>query len=256
MLIAVDIGSTNVSIGVFDGESLVCRTGMRTLPLLPKEQLGVQAALLLAGKGIELSKVTDGIISSVSAPATPVFSAWLEELTGRPPLVVSAGIKTGLRMRLSNAASLGSDMVCAAVGALKRYAPPVIIADLGTATTITCVDRDGVLIGRAIMAGVGISLSALKEHTAALPWVEAKVPAHLVGMDTAEAIQSGAVYGAASMVDGMCSRCQQEIGEDATLIMTGGYGELINPLCQKSYQLHPDLVLEGLKAIFDKNNRE
>ena len=253
MLIAADIGNTNISICVFREDATVCLTSLRTFPVLTCAQYAAQLRTLLELEGVVLAGITHGVIASVAAPVTQVFAQVLETICGRPPLIVSAGVKTGLKMRLSNAGSLGADMVCAAVGAVQSYPLPAVIADLGTATTITGVDREGVLVGRTILAGVGISLQALKDSTAALPLVGPSAPAHLLGMDTADAIRSGITYGTASMLDGMCQRCAEQLGEDATLILTGGYAAHILPYCQKTYHLDETLVLRGMKAIFDKN---
>ena len=251
MLLTIDIGNTTVSVGVYRDDLLVAKTAMGLDTKKTSYQFKSELALLL---GENLPLVTHSIISSVVPTITATISAALLELTETTPIVVSAGVKTGLKMKLSNSVNLGSDLVCAAVGAVNNYPLPAIVVDLGTASTITGIDNDGVLCGTSIMAGVEISLTALNDHTAALPLTDVSPPEKLMGMNTKEAIKSGAIYGTASMVDGMCKRYEKEL-TNPSFIITGGYAKTIAPFCEAKFIVDQELIFKGLNAIFSKNTK-
>ncbi|MDF2566988.1 MAG: type pantothenate kinase [Oscillospiraceae bacterium] len=255
MLLAIDVGNSNISLGVFEKEELVFSSSIGTDLKQTSDQYAMQMKNLFIYNDFCQDDISEAIISSVVPTLTNVISDAAKKLIGKKPMVVSAGIKTGLNIKLPNSVNLGSDLVCTAVGTIKNYPLPAIIVDLGTVTTITAISKDGVLLGTSIMAGVGISLEGLKQKTANLPLVSIDESCSLIGTNTFLAIKSGITYGTACMIDGMCERYTDELGMESTLVMTGGYATSILSFCKKEYIFDEYLLLKGLKIIFDKNNK-
>ena len=253
MRLMVDIGNSTISLGLFADKELLRTSYVSMMPHHSAEQYAAEFASVL---DISRTDIDGAAVSSVVAPLTSVVCTALERGFGVRPLTVHPGVKTGLNIRLSNAVHLGSDFVCAAVGALAAYPPPLVIADLGTATTVMGIHADGRLLGTSIMPGVGTGAQALKTAAANLPLTGAEMPTSLLGVNTVDAMKSGLVFGTASMLDGMCARYERELGGKATRILTGGYAERIYPACEGAYILRPHLVLEGLHAIYLKNRKD
>lgn len=253
MLLGIDVGNTELKAGLFEGEELLGACRLAANPHLPGEELASRLISLFALKGLSPKGAQGGIYASVvPALGQPVFEA-LRLLCGSEPLCVGPGVKTGLNIRVDNPLSMGADFVCCAVGALARYQPPVAIFDLGTATAVTVLDREGVFVGKAILCGVGLGITALHEHTAALPQAGLQPPSALLGRGTADALICGAAYGAAAAADGLFSRFEAAYGPGLTGILTGGHCGLVAPLCEKSFIRDPFLSLYGLRQIFLKN---
>ncbi|MDD4189653.1 MAG: type III pantothenate kinase, partial [Eubacteriales bacterium] len=198
------------------------------------------------------SSFEGAIISSV-IPETDALSDAVEKITEKKPIIVSPGIKTGLNIRIDNPAQLGSDLVVAAVAALAEYRTPIIIVDMGTATTFSVIDRKRNFLGGTIHAGVMISLNALTSNTAQLQQVELIKPANVIGTNTVDSLKSGLLYGNAALVDGMIERIEAELGEKTTVIATGGHAEYIVPYCNHSIKYDEGLLLKGLLLIYNKN---
>lgn len=168
-------------------------------------------------------------------------------------LTVSPGVKTGLNIKIDNPAQLGSDMVCSSVAALAKYPLPSIVVDLGTATKISALDSKGNMIGCSIMPGVMIGLEALSARTAQLPQIDLQAPVRVIGTNTVDSMRSGIILGTASMIDGMAQRCQEELGENLTVIATGGLAGDVIPYCRCQPVYNPNICLEGLLLIYSKN---
>lgn len=253
MLLGIDIGNTELKAGLFEGEELlgVCR--LAAGPHLPGEELASRLVSLFALKGLSLERVKRGIYASVVPAQNQPACEALRLICGSEPLCVGPGVKTGLNLRVDNPLSMGADFVCCAVGALARYRPPLAIFDLGTASAVTVLDREGAFVGKAILCGVGLGITALHEHTAALPQPGLQAPAALLGRGTADALICGAAYGAAAAVDGLFSRYEATYGPGLTGILTGGHCGLVAPLCEKTFIRDPFLSLYGLRQIFLKN---
>lgn len=255
MLLAVDAGNTEIKAGLFKGEELsgVCR--LAADPKLPGEELAARLLSLFSLRGLS-PQAREGAVFSSVVPAlrTPLRQA-LQLLSGNEPLEAGPGVKTGLNLRVDNPLSTGVDFVCCAVGALSRFSPPLAVFDLGTATTVMVLDQKGAFVGKAILCGVSLGLTALCEHTAALPAAELRAPGSLLGRNTADALSGGAVYGAAAIVDGFLERFEAEYGPGLTGILTGGHCGLVAPFCSKPVQSDPFLTLYGLRQIFLKNRR-
>ena len=178
------------------------------------------------------------------------------KLTGKRPLVVGPGMKTGLNILLDNPASVGSDLVVGAVAALHEYKPPIIMIDMGTATTIAVVDANGAYIGGCISTGVRVSAEALTGRTAQLPGISLEAPKKAIGRNTIDAMRSGIMLGNACMIDGMIERMEEELGQPATVIATGGIARFVLPMCRKKIIYDRELLLKGLVILYENNRRD
>ena len=197
--------------------------------------------------------IDGAIISSVVPQVTRSLSAAVKMLTGVVPLVADNTIRSDLTVRIDDPATLGSDLLVAAVGALDLYQPPLIIIDMGTATTVTVVDADGAFRGGAIIPGVQLSLSALASNTSLLPSISLDAPPKAIGTNTVDCMKSGSILGTALLLDGMIDRMEAELGQKATVVATGGLARCIVPICQHEILLNEDLLLNGLAVLYEKN---
>jgi len=195
------------------------------------------------------------IISSVVPQLTGVLYNAVKLVTGCSPLVVGPGVKTGLNIRIDDPSSLGADMVVGAVAALHKYKPPMILIDMGTATTMSVIDAKGCFLGGSILAGVNLGLNALNSGTSQLPKIDLHNPGKVIGSNTEDCMKSGAVYGTACMIDGIIDRMEAELGEPTTVIATGGLSTVIMPHCTHKILLEDDLLMLGLGVIYEKNTK-
>lgn len=255
MLLAIDIGNSNIVTGAIQQDRILFQARIATDPVKTSDQYGVELKNMLELFGVPVEAVEDCILSSVVPPVLDAVRAGVTRLTGRPPMVVGPGIRTGLEIQMDDPASVGSDRIVLAVAALLEYAPPLLLVDLGTATTIEAVDRGNVYLGGAIMPGVRVSAEALSSRAAQLPGVQLERPRRVIGKNTVECMRSGILYGAAAMLDGMLDRMEAELGKPATVVATGGMAHLVAPLCRREMKVEEDLLLKGLNAIYQKNKR-
>lgn len=254
MIFAVDIGNSNIVIGLMDGERKIHFQGrIRTDRGKTKEEFLISLKTLLDLYQVSAKEVTGVIISSVVPSLTDVVKEGMTMLTGVRPLVVGQGIKTGIRIATDHPASLGSDLVVDAVAATEEYPGTVAIFDMGTATTCSVVDEKRSYLGTLIMPGVRISQDALAERAAQLPYIRFDKPKHMIGKNTVESMQSGLLYGNAAMVDGLIERVRAELGMEVTALATGGVAGLIVPYCRQRITYDPDLLLKGLWYLYYKN---
>ena len=256
MLLAIDIGNTNVVIGCLNSDSQAVKQ-FRMVTDLKKtdDEYASSMKMILQHNGVDCSQFEGAIICSVVPPLTDIFRRAVEEITGLKALVVGSGIKTGLNIMIENPASLGSDIVAVSVGALADYSLPVIVLDMGTATTITVVDKGNRYIGGAIIPGVALSMNALSSGTSLLQKVPIEAPKKCICTTTTESMQSGAVFGNAAMLDGMIDRFEQELGCKASVVATGGIAAKIIPNCSHEIVYDENLLLRGLGVIYKKNKR-
>lgn len=256
MLLAIDIGNSNVVIGCIDENGQVSAL-LRMVTDLKKTEdeyaAGMQSVLTF--NGIDCSAFDGAIVCSVVPPLTEIFRIAAEKITGCKALVVGAGIKTGLNIMIENPATLGSDLVAAAVAAMTEYTLPVIVIDMGTATTLTVVDKESRFLGGAIVPGVALSMNALSSGTSLLQKVQVEAPKKCISTTTTECMQSGAVYGNAALLDGMIDRFEKELGAKATVVATGGIAGKILPYCSHEITYDENLLLKGLYIIYRKNQR-
>ena len=256
MVFAIDAGNTNIVLGAFSEEgSLAFTARVATDPDMTSDQYAAVITNILNLYGVSRDGVEGSIISTVVPALVKTLSSAIRLLFGHSPLVVGAGAESGLRVKGMSPDMIGADLVCGAVGAMKKYPLPLIIFDFGTATTITAVDRTGEFIGGSIIPGVMISLKALSSSAALLQDIDPDgkdIPP--ISLDTAVCMRSGSLLGSASMMDGMIARFREEIGEDATVVATGGLAAAVVPYCRTKGIAHdPDLLLDGLYEIYKKN---
>ena len=256
MLLAIDIGNSNVVIGCLNEKcETVALFRMVTDLKKTEDEYAAGMQTLLAHKGIDGRSFEGAIISSVVPPLTEVFRVATEKLTGCYPLVVGSGIKTGLNIQIDDPSTLGSDLVAAAVAAIARFPLPVVIIDMGTATTMTVVDKGNRFIGGAIIPGVALSMNALSSGTSLLHKVPLEAPKKCISGTTTACMQSGAVYGNASMLDGMIDRFEAELGTQVSVVATGGIAGKIIPHCRHEIVYDEDLLLKGLYMLYKKNTK-
>jgi type III pantothenate kinase len=253
MLLAVDVGNTNVTLGVFDGEELraTCRlaTDVHRMP----DEYAVLILSLLRHRGIDLADLKEGVMSSVVAPLFGTFDEVLQRYFNISPLTVGPGVRTGVRIRMDNPREVGTDRIANAAGAHSLYSGAVIVVALGTATAFDTVSKEGDYLGGAIAPGIAISAEALFTRTAALPRVELTRPKRAIGSNTIAAMQSGIIFGYAGLIDGVISRIQEELGEKATVVATGGYAPVIAKETKLINKVNPHLTLIGLRVIHAMN---
>jgi len=253
MILALDVGNTNITVGCIDDGEVKQVYRIHTNIARTADEYAVQISYLLEFQGIDRWGISGAIISSVVPPLTRVFRDAVMQLTGVDAVVVSAGVKTGLNILIDDPAELGGDLVATSVGALAMGKLPVIIVDLGTATKLIVLNNKGGLIGGAILPGVTLSMNALAEGTSQLPLIPIEAPAKSISSNTTECIKSGVVLGAASAIDGMIARFEEELGEPAFIIATGGLAGPVYPHCKRSMYHDPHLILRGLSIIYQKN---
>ena len=194
-------------------------------------------------------------MSSVVPPLNAAISSAVKKILGYHPMLVGAGIKTGMNIIMDNPKTVGSDMIVDAVAAIREYPGPIIIIDMGTATTMSVVDKNGNYIGGIIYPGLRVSLDSLSSKTAQLPSISLDIPKRVIGKNTIDCMRSGIMLGTASMLDGMIARMEAELGVKTTVILTGGIGKFILPLCSTQMIYDEDLLIKGLAALYQENRR-
>lgn len=255
MLLAVDIGNTNITLGAYKGEKLTFVSRLATEKSFTPDQYTIWLKGVFEINHANLREFDGAIISSVVPQLTTPISAAIELLIGVKPLVVGPGVKTGLNILIDDPSTLGADLAVVSVAAKQHYPLPNVVCDLGTASTITVLDRNGSFIGGIIYPGVRTSLNALVDNAALLQSISFDPPKHVIGTNTVECMQSGVIFGAASLLDGMIKRVEQELGEKVTAIATGGLSKSIIEFCERDFVYAEDLVLEGLRLIYEKNRK-
>lgn len=255
MLLALDLGNTNITIGIFEQGELLLESRIATDRQKMEDQYAVELLDILRLYRLNVSDFEGAIISSVVPPLNQVIRRAVEKVTGVVPMVVGPGTKTGINIRIDNPAQLGADLLVGAVSAVAQYGAPCIVWDLGTATTVSVIDKDGTFRGGTIMAGVGVSIASLVARASQLPQISLEAPEKVIGTNTVASMQSGAVYGTAAMIEGMSERIEEELGYPATLVITGGLGSEIASHCKKRVIYNDTLLLHGLYSIYEKNKK-
>ncbi len=252
MLIAFDVGNTTVAIGVFDGRTLVRDWRLRSDRDKTSDEYGVILLNLLRMAGLEPPAVKAAIISSVVPPLTPVFQTLCRQLFSGRPFVVGPGLKTGMPVLYDAPAEVGADRITAAVAAHDKYGGPCIVVDFGTATTFDAVSAKGEYLGGAIAPGVLISAEALYLKTAKLPRIEIRKPSGVIGKTTVASMQSGLYFGYVGLTQAIISEIKKELGENAKVVATGGFGDQIAAEVPAIDAYEPNLVLDGLRIIYER----
>jgi type III pantothenate kinase len=253
MLLAIDIGNTNVVLGVFDEDKLTENWRVGTNSKITPDEYAMIFKDLFGFAGIEFKQITGVIISTVVPPLLPVMIEMSRKYFRIEPMVVTHEIKTGITIKYDNPKEIGADRIVNAAAGYKIYGGPIIIVDFGTATTFCAVTKSGEYLGGAITPGVKISAEALFQRASKLPRVELTKPSKVIGADTISAMQSGIIYGYAGLVDGIVERMKKELSPDAIVVATGGLAELIAPETKTIQELKPHLTLEGLRFLYSIN---
>ena len=254
MLLAIDIGNTNITLGAFDEANLQFTARLATDTRKTADQYAVEIKNLLSLYSLQTEEIEDSIIASVVPAVGKSISRAVSKLCNIVPLMLGPGVKTGLNIKIDDPSQLGADLVAGAVGALDVYNAPCVVIDMGTASTISVLDRNGAFVGGVIAAGVRLTLKALTENTAQLSSIPIEAPKSVIGSNTAECMQSGLVYGAAAMIDGLLLRIEKELGEKPTVVATGGLSKEIICHCSSNIIYNENLLLDGLRVIYEKNN--
>lgn len=253
MILAIDIGNTNIVIGVIDSKKTYFVERLTTTIGKTNLEYAITLKSILEIFQIDPGKLEGAIVSSVVPPLNRTILAAIRKITGLTARLVGSGMKTGLNILMDNPRSVGSDMIVNSIGALAQYQPPLIIIEMGTATTMSVIDQAGRYIGGAILPGLRVSMDSLSSSTAQLPRISLDTPKKVIGKNTTDCMRSGIIYGNAAMLDGMLNRIEQELGQPATAIATGGIAKVILPLCSHEIIYDGELLMKGLLALYEKN---
>ncbi len=255
MILAIDMGNTNIVIGAIDHKKTYFVERVTTNHGKTDLEYAVNIKSVLDIHGIPLSQITGGIISSVVPPLNMTLKSAIKKIFGFEPMLVGSGMKTGMNILMDNPKTVGADMIVDAVAAIKDYPCPIIVIDMGTATTMSVVDSSGNYIGGVILPGLKVSLDSLSSKTAQLPYISLDMPGSVIGKNTIDCMRSGIMYGNAAMIDGIIDRMEAELGMKASVVATGGLARFITPLCRHHISYEDDLLLKGLLILYDKNCR-
>ncbi len=255
MLLAIDIGNTNIVIGCIKDDEIIFKARIATDRTRTSDQYGVEIKNMLEAFGVSREEIDDCIIASVVPPVFNSVQTGVLKVIGKQPMVVGPGLKTGLNIHVDIPSQVGSDLIVAAVAALAEYPAPLVLIDLGTATTIEVIEPENIFIGGLIFPGIMVSLDSLSSHAAQLPGISLDKPKRVVGKNTVDCMRSGMMYGTAAMLDGLIDRIAEELGHESTVIATGGLAQFVIPLCKHEIVLEKELLLKGLNIIYKKNRR-
>ncbi len=255
MILAIDVGNTNIVLGCLEGEKLLFTLRIRSDRHKTADEYMLLISGLLTHQGVDPAQIEGGILSSVVPELRTVLGDAMELLTGKRLLTVGPGLKTGLRILMDNPAQLGADLVVDAVAALAKYQPPLAIFDMGTATTLSVLDKTGGYLGGMIIPGLRLSVDALSSRAAQLPYIHLGTPQKLIGSNTIDCMQAGAIYSNAAMLDGLSERVEEELGEPVTVVATGGLMSTVLPFCKREIHYEENLLLEGLSLLYHKNKK-
>jgi len=255
MILAVDIGNSNIVLGGVEGEEIRFEARLRTDATKTSDEYCIDLKMILEVYGVRADQVEGSIIASVVPQVLNSIQTALKKLTGKTALVVGPGLRTGLNIKIENPSQTGADLVVGCVAALQAHKPPMIVIDMGTATTMVVLDKDGALIGGSISPGVRISQEALTGRTALLPGLQLDQPKRAIGRNTIDCMRSGIMLGAACMLDGMIERMEEELGYQTTVVVTGGIARFVIPMCRREMIYDKDLLIKGLAALYRDNRK-
>ncbi len=253
MVLLIDIGNTNIVMGCAENEKVLFCERFSTNHTATCLEYCVILKTALEMHNVDYKKIDGAIISSVVPAVTSIIKGAVQSVTGADVLVVGPGMKTGLSIMIDNPAQLGSDLVVDAVACLAQYSAPLIIIDMGTATTVSVIDGKRNYIGGAILPGLAISHDALVSRTSLLTKIAFEAPNKVIGSNTVDCIKSGLIYGTAGTLDGLINRMNEELGQKCTVVATGGLANTVIPLCKNKIIVDDDLLLKGLMIIYNKN---
>ena len=256
MILTIDVGNSNIVIGAVCDDEILFEARLRTDATKTSDEYCIDLKMLLEVYHVQPSQIEGAIIASVVPQVLNSMQTSIKKLTGKAPLVVGPGLKTGLNIAIENPSQAGADLVVGCVAALREHKAPMIIVDMGTATTMIVVDKNSAMIGGCIMPGVKISMDALTDRTALLPGLQLDQPKRAIGRNTIDCMRSGLMMGAACTIDGMIDRMEEELGYPTTVIATGGIAKFVLPMCRHEIIYDKDLLVKGLAALYRENKRK
>jgi type III pantothenate kinase len=254
MLLCIDIGNTNVVLAVYAGNEILAEFIVESNLYQTADEYGIKIMDMFNYNNLDFSKITGVIIASVVPGLDSVFEKTIKKYLNLEPLFVGPGVKSGIRIKTDNPKQLGADILVGAVAAYHKYGAPVIIIDMGTAITLFYVDHEKELVGGIIVPGIRTSYAGLFSKTSRLEEVRAEKPLNVIGKDTVTCIQSGMIYGTASMIDGLIRKMKKELQKDALVVITGGEALAIKDFLEEEVIYDRHLIMEGLRIIFNRNN--
>ena len=255
MILTIEIGNSTITLGGVEGEDIRFECRINTDRVKTSDTYCIDMKTLFEIYGVELEHIEGVIIASVVPQVLNSVRTAIRKLLHTEPLVVGPGLKTGLNILLENPSQTGADLVVGCVAALREHKPPMIVVDMGTATTMVVLDKNGALIGGCICPGVKISMDALTDRTALLPGLQLDQPKKAIGRNTIDCMRSGIMMGTACMLDGMVERMEEELGAKATVVVTGGIAKFVIPMCRTPMIFDKDLLVKGLAALYRDNRR-
>lgn len=255
MILAVDIGNTNIVLGGISAGEILFEARMATDMIKTSDQYHLELKNMLSLFSVDLSTLEGTIISSVVPQVQNSIHTAIIKMTGKEPLIVGPGIRTGLNIHVDNPRQVGSDLIVAAVAGVRDYGAPLMIVDMGTATTISVIDETRSFRGGCICPGLRVSLDALISRTAQLPGISLDAPKQAIGRNTVDCMRSGIMLGTAAMLDGLLSRMEEELGREVTVVATGGMAQFVIPLCRRRILFDKNLLLKGLDILYHNNTK-
>lgn len=255
MLLALDVGNTNIVVGIFNDKELLYNWRVSTIRNRTEDEYGIILKNLFVHNGLQDIPITGVIISSVVPPVMPALQKMAKKYFGVEPIVVGPGIKTSIPIKTENPKEVGADRIVNAVATIHKYGTPAIVVDYGTATTFCVINKKGEYLGGCITPGIGISTEALFERAAKLPRIELTRPESIVGKNTVSSMQSGIIYGYLGQLEGLITRISKETEEKYKVVVTGGLAKLIAGQSNLVDYIDPYLTLEGLRIIYEKNKQ-
>ena len=255
MILTIDIGNSNIVLGGVEGDEICFEARLRTDATKTSDEYCIDLKMILDVYHVQTEDIEGSIIASVVPQVLNSLQTAVKKLTGSNAMVVGPGLKTGLNIQIENPAQTGADLVVGCVAALRQHKAPMIIVDMGTATTMIVLDKNSAMIGGCIMPGVKISMDALTDRTALLPGLQLDQPKKAIGRNTIDCMRSGIMMGSACMIDGMIDRMEAELGYETTVIATGGIAKFVLPMCKKKIIYDKDLLVKGLATLYRENKR-
>lgn len=256
MILAIDLGNSNIVIGGIDHTRTYFVERVTTNHGKTELEYAVNIKDIMEIHSLPISSIEGAIVSSVVPPLTDVILSAVKKIIGKVPMLVGSGMKTGLNIKMDNPKTVGSDLIVDAVAALKDYPAPIIVIDMGTATTMSVIDRAGNYTGGIIFPGLRVSLDSLSSRAAQLPYIGLNKPTKIIGKNTIDCMKNGILYGNAAMIDGVIDRIEEELGSSASLVATGGLASSVISLCRHTIHYDDALLLKGLLILYEKNRQD
>ena len=255
MILTIDVGNSNIVLGGVRDDEILFEARLRTDATKTSDEYCIDLKMLLELYKVSSDDIEGSIIASVVPQVLNSMQTAIKKLTGKAPLVVGPGLKTGLNIAIDEPSQTGADLIVGCVAALREHQAPMILIDMGTATTMMVIDKNNAFIGGAIIPGVKISMDALTGRTALLPGLQLDQPKRAIGSNTIDCMRSGLMLGSACMIDGMIDRMEDELGYPTTVIATGGIAKFVLPMCHHEIIYDKDLLVKGLAILYRENRQ-